>query len=177
MHNIPAFRRSNLPRSWNNGMVECWNIGYQKHVNHLIFIVNPFGGGCIRQSTFVIHRSFLSARGSRLIMSEWNLFESSRVFLFAPDESIQLLFEYPPAAADFLSLDFTTGYVFEIGRTGNLQIKAGLLGVEKYAVVTGAMVVIVPSIKTVAASVRCFAALVAPAPLQFSLISHECDPD
>jgi len=37
----------NLPRKWNNGMVEGWNIGFQKEVNHFYFIVNPTGGGAI----------------------------------------------------------------------------------------------------------------------------------
>jgi hypothetical protein len=36
-----------LPRKWNNGMVERWNIGFQKDINHLSFIVNPAGGGAI----------------------------------------------------------------------------------------------------------------------------------
>jgi hypothetical protein len=32
---------------WNNGMVEGWNIGFQKDINHFYFIVNPAGGGTI----------------------------------------------------------------------------------------------------------------------------------
>jgi hypothetical protein len=37
----------NLPRKWNNGMVERWNTGYQKDNSHFNFIVNPAGGGII----------------------------------------------------------------------------------------------------------------------------------
>jgi hypothetical protein len=37
----------NLPQKWNNGMVERWNIGFQKDANHFYFIVNPAGGGTI----------------------------------------------------------------------------------------------------------------------------------
>jgi hypothetical protein len=37
----------NLPRKWNNGMVERWNIGFQKDINHFNFIFNPAGGGTI----------------------------------------------------------------------------------------------------------------------------------
>jgi hypothetical protein len=37
----------NLPWKWNNGIVERWNIGFQKDVNHFYLIVNPAGGGTI----------------------------------------------------------------------------------------------------------------------------------
>ena len=37
----------NFPWKWNNGRVECWNIGFQKDINHFKFIVNPAGGGTI----------------------------------------------------------------------------------------------------------------------------------
>ena len=37
----------NMPQKWNNGRVECWNIGFQKDINHFKFIVNPAGGGTI----------------------------------------------------------------------------------------------------------------------------------
>ena len=110
-------------------------------------------------------------------MSEGNFFGINSGFLFAPDESVELVFEHPPTAADFLSLDFTVGYVFEISWAGNLQIQAGLLGVEKYAVFAVVIIAIVSSIKTVSAAVRCFSALIAPATLQFTLVSHECDLD
>jgi len=41
------FGLSNSPRKWNNGMVERWNIGFQKDISHFNFIVNPVGGGTI----------------------------------------------------------------------------------------------------------------------------------
>jgi hypothetical protein len=37
----------NLPRKWNNGILEQWNIGFQKDISHFNFIVNPAGGGTI----------------------------------------------------------------------------------------------------------------------------------
>jgi hypothetical protein len=37
----------NSPRKWNNGMVEHWNIGFQKDISHFNFIANPVGGGTI----------------------------------------------------------------------------------------------------------------------------------
>jgi hypothetical protein len=40
----------NLPRKWKNGIVERWNIGFQKDVSHFNFIVNPVGGGTINLS-------------------------------------------------------------------------------------------------------------------------------
>jgi hypothetical protein len=40
----------NLPRKWNYGRVECWNIGFQKEINHFKFIVNPAGGETINLS-------------------------------------------------------------------------------------------------------------------------------
>ncbi len=96
------------------------------------------------------------------------------VFLFAPDKSIELVFEYPPAAADFLSLDFTCGYILEVSRAGNVEIKAGLLRVKNYAIVLGVMAGIRPSIITVA-PVRCFAAILAPGMLQLKFFYHESD--
>jgi len=36
-----------LPRKWNNGMMERWNIDFQKDNSHFNFIVNPAGGGTI----------------------------------------------------------------------------------------------------------------------------------
>jgi hypothetical protein len=41
------FGLSNLSRKWNNGMVERWNIGFQKDISHFNFIVFPVGGGTI----------------------------------------------------------------------------------------------------------------------------------
>jgi hypothetical protein len=38
---------SNLPRKWNNGMAERWNIGFQKDISYFIFIVNPVDDGAI----------------------------------------------------------------------------------------------------------------------------------
>jgi len=35
---------------WNSGMVERWNIGFQKDINHFYFIVNSAGGGTINLS-------------------------------------------------------------------------------------------------------------------------------
>jgi hypothetical protein len=35
---------------WNNGMVEHWNIGFQKDNSHFNFIVNPSGGRTINLS-------------------------------------------------------------------------------------------------------------------------------
>jgi len=99
----------------------------------------------------------------------------ARSILLAPDESIELVFEHSPAAADFLSPDFTVVYIFEISWAGNFKIKAGLLGIKKYAVVAGLLVAIRPPIKAVAPTVRCFTALIAPATHQFTFISHECD--
>lgn len=93
-------------------------------------------------------------------------------FLFAPDQSIELVFEYPPAAADFLSLDFTCGDILEISRAGNFEIKAGLLRVKNYAIIAGVCAGIRPSLKTVA-TVRCFAAILAPAMLHHTFISHK----
>jgi hypothetical protein len=43
----------NLPRKWNNGMVERWSIGFLKDNNHFNFIVNPAGGGTINPT---LHR-------------------------------------------------------------------------------------------------------------------------
>jgi len=94
--------------------------------------------------------------------------------LFSPDKSIELVFEYPPAAADFLSLDFTRGYILEISRAGNLEIKAGLLRVKNYVIVHGVLAGIRPSIITVA-PVRCFAAIPAPVMLQLTFFYHESD--
>jgi hypothetical protein len=37
----------NLPRKWNNGMMEHWNIGFKKDNSDFNFIVNPAGGGAI----------------------------------------------------------------------------------------------------------------------------------
>ena len=37
----------NFPRKWNNGIVERWNIGFQKDNSQFNFIVNPAGGGTI----------------------------------------------------------------------------------------------------------------------------------
>ena len=56
--------------------------------------------------------------------------------LFAPDKPVELVFEHLPAAAYFIGLDFTGGYIFEVSRTGNLEIKAGLLRVKDNAVVS-----------------------------------------
>jgi len=94
--------------------------------------------------------------------------------LFAPDKSVELVFEHLPAAAYFFGLDFTGGYIFEIRRTGNLEIKAGLLRVKDNAVVSGVQGGYRPSIITVA-PVRCFAAFIAPAMLQLTFISHKYD--
>lgn len=55
---------------------------------------------------------------------------------FAPDKPVELVFEHLPTAAYFGGLDFTGSYIFEIRRTGNLEIKAGLLRVKDNAVVT-----------------------------------------
>jgi len=44
------------PEKWNNGMVERWNIGFQKDINHFNFIINPAGGGTIIP-TFQLGRS------------------------------------------------------------------------------------------------------------------------
>ena len=57
--------------------------------------------------------------------------------LFAPDKPVELVFEHLPAAAYFFGFDFTGGYIFEVRRTGNLEIKAGLLRVKYNAVVSG----------------------------------------
>jgi hypothetical protein len=95
-------------------------------------------------------------------------------FSFSPDKSIELVFEYPPAAADFLGLDFTCGYILEVSRAGNLDIKAGLLRVKNYVIVHGVLAGIRPSIITVA-PVRCFAAIPAPVMLQLTFFYHESD--
>jgi hypothetical protein len=47
-----------LPREWNYGKVECWNIGFQKDINHFKFIVNPVGGGTINLSEAYTLRRF-----------------------------------------------------------------------------------------------------------------------
>jgi hypothetical protein len=39
-----------MPQKWNNGRVECWNIGFQKDINHFKFVVNLAGGGTINLS-------------------------------------------------------------------------------------------------------------------------------
>ncbi len=94
------------------------------------------------------------------------------VFLFASDKSIEFVFDYPPAAADFLGLDFTCGDILEISRAGNLEIKTGLLRVKNYAITPGVR----PSIITVEPTVRCFAAILSPAGmLQITFFSHESD--
>jgi hypothetical protein len=41
------FGLSNSPRKWNNGMVESWNIGFQKDISHFNFIADLVGGGAI----------------------------------------------------------------------------------------------------------------------------------
>jgi hypothetical protein len=93
-------------------------------------------------------------------------------FLFAPDKSIELVSEYPPAATDFLSLYFACGDILEVSRAGNFEIKAGFLRVKNYATIPGVR----PSIKTVVTTVRCFAAILSPAGmLQFTFFSHERD--
>jgi hypothetical protein len=94
------------------------------------------------------------------------------VFLLAPDKSIELVSEYPPAATDFLSLYFACGDIFEVSRAGNFEIKAGFLRVKNYATIPGVR----PSIKTVVTTVRCFAAILSPAGmLQITFFSHESD--
>ncbi len=45
--NIEIYWILNSPRKWNNGMVEHWNIGFQKDISHFNFIANPVGGGTI----------------------------------------------------------------------------------------------------------------------------------
>jgi len=41
------FGLPNLPRKWNNGIVERWNIGFQNDISHFNFIVNSVGRGAI----------------------------------------------------------------------------------------------------------------------------------
>jgi hypothetical protein len=94
------------------------------------------------------------------------------VFLLAPDKSIELVSEYPPAATDFLSLYFACGDIFEVSRAGNFEIKAGFLRVQNYAIIAGVYAGIRPSLKTVA-TVRCFTAILAPAMLHHTFISHK----
>jgi hypothetical protein len=49
--NIKAFLGiQNLPRKWNNGIVERWNIGFLKDIIHFNSIINPAGGETINLS-------------------------------------------------------------------------------------------------------------------------------
>ena len=41
------FGASEFAPEWNNGMVERWNIGFQKDISHFNFIVDSAGGGTI----------------------------------------------------------------------------------------------------------------------------------
>jgi len=96
------------------------------------------------------------------------------VCLFAPDKAIELFFEYPPATADFLSLDFTGGDILEISRAGYFEIKAGFLRVKNYILIAEVWDGIRPSLKTVA-TVRFFAAIFASATLNHMFLSHKND--
>ena len=55
--------------------------------------------------------------------------------LISADESIQLGFDYAPAAADFLGSDFTRLDIFQVCRAGNPEITAGFGSTENDTIV------------------------------------------
>ena len=103
--------------------------------------------------------------GCQTVLQQARILEEQRdatLTLIAPDKPVEFFFEDPPTAADFLSFDFTGGYILEICWAGNLKINAGLLGVKYNVAITGVPAGICSPIIAIAA-VRCFAAVLTPA--------------